>query len=465
MDMTIDCPECGTPLRIPEAAAGRRGRCTSCGQRFMVPSMQDLLDATVSHLMVASIEAEDEAEDAFEDALQTGEFGGSPEPDLAGDDPHDTGTIHAHPVVGPNDTGEHALTTDAIGPADADAADLIDITADFIAPRDPDASAASTAKPVPRRAHAAAPISPGDYPSELVPTDPRPYLVVRQVTLEGVVLAFDAHWLKHEVFRTSMPMRCAHHGTRSDGSLLARPMIFPNRYTGPETPLHSLESRHEIQVASHPSPRALIRAMGLLEDFKEPYDRPVLHYVSAEAASSSLECSAYTDISGKTACRVTIPHHRTALDWLERVNGRCGPEYALLRTDIARYADDAWRRLADRVRQRVAIWCKFEPGETFKLYLNDPDFIANDAGLAGLVITDRRLIYHMYRRSRSVCLNQDARLHISVDNTVARLTLEAHGRAARCGKLHKDDLPALIDALADATRLQIQVRKAREAKA
>jgi len=69
MDMTIDCPHCGTPLRVPESAAGRRGRCTECDQRFLIPSMQELLESTVSHFMVASIDAADDAEDAFEEAV------------------------------------------------------------------------------------------------------------------------------------------------------------------------------------------------------------------------------------------------------------------------------------------------------------------------------------------------------------------------------------------------------------
>jgi len=283
--------------------------------------------------------------------------------------------------------------------------------------------------------------------------------VVRGVGIEGVRLAFDGQWLKHETFRTAMPMRCTFSGDDDSQSLIARAIIFHNKHVGVETPLHSLETQHELHVASNPSPRGIVRAMGRLDDFKEPFDRPVLYYVSPRSASNSLEATAHTMSGGAIACEVVIPYHRTALEWVERINGRCGPEYALLKNDIIRYASDAWRALPDRVRQRIGVWCRFERGEMFKLYLNDADFTTNDAGLAGVVVTNRRLIYHKFRRSRSISFNQEAVLHVATDAKVARLTLQSLGRAARCGKIHRADVSQLIDVLSDAPKLRVEVRK------
>ncbi len=520
MDMTIDCPHCGTPLRVPESAAGRRGRCIECDQRFSIPSLHELLDATVSHFMVASIDAQDEAEDAFDEAVTTGEFASTPSHDHASghDAQHITGeTVMGIPIVtarSPGDTASPILSNDTFSPPgtapapapgtapgsspgnspgssrasrsadqlregddDDDFAqqhgDLIDI-ADDIQHDDlyEDALAATpNHPPLPpppegseeELGDGAAPRPAGGnkarYPDDLRPTQPRPYLVVQSVGLEGVTLAFDANWLKHEVFRTSMPQRCAFSGQQDARTLIARAMIFHNKHQGQDTPLHSLETRHELSLAANPSPRGIVRAMGRLEGFNEPFDFPILHYVHPGSASNSLYCSAETRGDGITACSVLIPHHRTALEWIERVNGRCGPEYTMLKTDLEHYASDAWRRLPDKVRQRLSIWCQFAPGERFGLYLNDADFTTSDAGLAGVVITDRRFIYHKFRRSRSISLNQDALLHISVDSKIARLTLQSHGRAARCGKIHKADLPQLIQSLADAPKLQVQVRK------
>ncbi len=462
MEMTVDCPNCGTPLRVPETAAGRRGRCTECEQRFVIPSMQELLENTVSHFMVATIDAADDAEDAFEEAMSDPGFAGASAAGTA------EGTVAGIPVVNSRRSQDSGgpITTDTLdhhGPGDH--GDLIDISEDI--QQDDLLEDALSDTPVPDDFHdeevSASAMEernePTQYPTQLNPSQPRPYLVVRAVGIEGVRIAFDAQWLKHEVFRTSMPMRCAFSGDDDTGNLMARAMIFHNKHLGDETPLHSLETRHELHVASNPSPRGIVRAMGRLDGFNEPFDLPMLFYVSTKAASNSLQATAHTIALGSSACEVMLPNHRTALEWIERVNGRCGPEYALLKTDIARYASDAWRSMSDKVRQRIGVWCRFERGETFKLYLNDADFTSNDAGLAGVVVTDRRLIYHKYRRSRSISLNQDALLHVATDAKVARLTLQSMGRAARCGKVHRAELPRLIDALSDAPKLRVEVRK------
>jgi len=470
MDMTIDCPHCGTPLRVPESAAGRRGRCTECDQRFAIPSMQELLESTVSHFMVASIEAADDTEDAFEDALEDSGYRSA-----SGGLDQSEGTVAGIPVAAAHrsDDSQGPITTDTLGRADnasADAddepsdADLIDISRDM--QQDDLLEDAMSDTPVPESAieddqfeSAPPPPESSRYPTALRPAEPRPYLVVRGVGIEGVRLAFDGQWLKHETFRISMPMRCVFSGDDESQSLIARAIIFHNKHVGVETPLHSLETQHELHVASNPSPRDIVRAMGRLDDFKEPFDRPLLYFVSQKAASNSLEATAHTMSGGAIACEVMIPHHRTALEWVERVNGRCGPEFAMLEADIVRYASDAWRALPDRVRHRIGVWCRFERGELFKLYLNDADFTHNDAGLAGVVVTNRRLIYHKFRRSRSISLNQDAVLHVATDAKVARLTLQSMGRAARCGKIHRNEVSQLIDALSDAPKLRVEVRK------
>jgi len=83
-----------------------------------------------------------------------------------------------------------------------------------------------------------------------------------------------------------------------------------------------------------------------------------------------------------------------------------------------------------------------------------------DAGLGGIAVTDRRLLYHKYRQSLSTSLNQEATLHVRTDDRVARLTLEAQGRMTKAGKIGRSDVNALLDALSDAPRLRVMVGKA-----
>ncbi len=41
MPILVDCPGCRRKLRVPDATAGRRGRCPRCDSAFVVPDLPD----------------------------------------------------------------------------------------------------------------------------------------------------------------------------------------------------------------------------------------------------------------------------------------------------------------------------------------------------------------------------------------------------------------------------------------
>jgi hypothetical protein len=288
--------------------------------------------------------------------------------------------------------------------------------------------------------------------------------VVRDVSMQGVRLAFAAEWLEHEVFRTSMPIRCAFSGKGTEVKLVSRPMIFLNRCHDGESQARSLEIRYEQRLGDRHSPREHVRGIGRMSMLTRPFDQPLLYYAEASRTSEALECCADVEIEVEgEACEVLIPHGEVAVEWVSRVNGRCGPEYALLKTAVSNLLSDAWAALSDKCRKRLETWCKFERGERFKLYLRDADLTTADTGLGGVVVTDRRLLYHKFRHSRSLSLNQEAVLHLRTDDKFARLTLESHGRLARSGKIHRQETDRLIQALADAPRLKVKVSPSTDA--
>ncbi len=381
------------------------------------------------------------------------------------------GTVLGMPAVDPDRTDKREATAD---PGDSHA-DRSVLSHDDMSPEDksktkrpesPLESESSTKQSV---APAATPTKPpsedatsgvtnaGGYPGQLRPRSPRPYLVVREVMMNGVKLAFAAEWLKHEVFRTSMPIRCAFSGRGPDAGLVSRPMVFVNRCHDSTQQARSLEMRYEQRLGKQHSPREHVRGIGRMPMLAEPFDQPLLYYAQSGKVGDALSCTASVDreVEGES-CEILIPHGEVAVEWLSRVNGRCGDEYALLKSAVATLRNDAWSELSDKCRQRLEIWCKFERGERFKLYLNDADLTTSDAGLGGVVVTDRRLLYHKFRHSRSLSLNQSAVLHLRTDEKFTRLTLESGGRLARAGKINRSDTPRLVEALSTAQRLKVK---------
>jgi hypothetical protein len=233
-------------------------------------------------------------------------------------------------------------------------------------------------------------------------------------------------------------------------------MIITNRLVNEADQPRSIEIKYEqTNLAGH-SVHQLLSVIGRINGVQPSYDLPVLYYAGKDK-HEHLRCKVKVSLDGCEACEVLIPSGPVALEWLERVNGRCGAEFALLSDDVAKLSNDAWSALPDQVRQRLETWCRFQRGERFLHYFNDADFASKDAGLAGLVLTDQRLIYHKYRHLRSIALNQDAVLHIRPEDRVVRLLLQAGDRLAKAGKVHRADMGKLVEALSKAPRLRLMM--------
>lgn len=115
--------------------------------------------------------------------------------------------------------------------------------------------------------------------------------------------------------------------------------------------------------------------------------------------------------------------------------------------------------LPEQVRQRVSVWCRFQTRERFQLYLNDAEMAQRDAGLAGIVITDRRLIYHKFHHNGQVDLASPGTLLMKKMEDCIQLYYEGWnmpGHRVKLIKLKHDDGPTLLTALAAHPTLQVQ---------
>ena len=271
----------------------------------------------------------------------------------------------------------------------------------------------------------------------------------------GVQFSFDAQWLEHRGFQMSMPRRCVCSGA-DDGDLLARPLAFVDRSQTAYRSSSELEQLYEQQVGRRTA-AVLIDAMGLIERLPKPFDNPVPYYVAANHAAESLECTTQGRDDGEITCQIVVPNHACALHWLERVNGVCGAEYELLKGEIAHLHTDSWDQLPHETRQRISAWCEFAPGETLRLYLSDADFRSRDAGLAGLVLTDRRLVFHKYHHGGSVQIRSEATLYAKRQDKFSIVSIEHDQRISRVAKLSSRDFEQLAEAIRPIKNWEIRV--------
>lgn len=489
MEVEIHCESCRVMLRVPWEAAGHRARCPGCGHEFTVPRMEELIEDTVSEWIEQDVEevledrdrqteeqiraaiARQKEEEAKAKAAAEAEsrhrraapHDGSPahgnghDPAEASPDepaeqpPHDHGRsgeerkprrlwpMRAHRA--PSLPGGVTLPDDHAG------GDHGRIAAESLMTTPPPSSHRRDADGEQHR-----------YPANLHVEDRIPHLIVKKVDAAGVRFAFDSAWLGHEGFRASMPMRCVFSGSSAREKLIARPLVFMDRANASAPTIDRINSAHENRQVGDHAPRHIMRMMGLIEGFTHPFAYAMPYYVSTRYAHLHIHCQTRDRVSGGVTCEVLIPDGLTALDWLARVNGVCGKEYELLEHDVGLRHGDAWAQLPEECRQRIAAWCKLGAQEVLLQYFNDADFGKRDAGLAGLVVTDQRLVFSKYHhRGQARLDSEDTAVLARGEGKFVSLSLRVGKEVHRMIKLHRHDLDRLTQTLQQAGKIRVQV--------
>ncbi len=431
MDVMIHCESCRAQLRVPSSAAGRKARCPQCGERFTVPAMQELLEETITGWIVQDVDEviSNRTQEKLEELRPQ------------------------------NEAERRAVTRKRAAAAALTRAGGSSATATA-----PPGRHRRPEPPPSRPAHASHETMVAEkvetpttgYPTNLKINDPIPHLVVHKVSPGGVRFAFDSVWLEHEGFRASMPVRCVFSGNADRSRLLARAMIFTDRSTAENPSDKMITATHEVRNIGDRETRQIMAAMDTIQSMPGAFALPVPYYLHEKYAAHVLQCRTHTRSSGGITCDVLIPDAVCALEWLARVNGICGKEYELLQRDVSMLHGDAWRDLPETTRQRLAQWCRLRPHEVFEEYFPDADLARADDGLAGVVLTDKRLVFCKYHHRGQVRLDaDDATILVREEAGTAHLTLVVGKDRSRMVKLRPDDVARLEELLRSSSTVEV----------
>ena len=421
---------------------------------FVVPDPEDLYESEVATWIEHDVQAEESRRIAqLEDQLERASSERSTQ-DLAAE----IARLRAKRAVAAAKAAQETVMGEVVSPA----ADDEPAKTDTAPTRDTKGANASPSRLV----TSAAPEMPLDeptgksseYPQALFVTEAAPHLVVQACTQDGVAMAFDSSFLECDGFRMSMPMRCVYTGETEVERLVARPLAFIDRSQA------AFRSARDLQrLRRHDPASSLLSRMRRIEGLPLPFSRPMPYYVSGESDKPALACTTHQREDAGFTCVVLIPDGRYALQWLANVNGICGVEYAMLQRDIGELWTDAWSQLAEQCRHRIAVWCHFEAGEHFRLYLTDADFNRRDEGLAGLVVTDRRLVYCKYHHRGEVRFADGVKLLVREDKLVSRVYALTPAGRTRLVKLHAGDTSRFLEAVEQMRGVDMKVEPAAKA--
>ncbi len=283
----------------------------------------------------------------------------------------------------------------------------------------------------------------------------RPYLIVTEATQAGVTLAFNSRWMEHPRFRASLPLQCVFCNEVEPGNLLARPLAFIDRTQAQVRSLETLDARYEYPLHEYQTVDDLIGIMGRIEELPGPFNLPMPYYIARRYKHETIQTWTQKRRDGTIDCYVTIPSARCAMAWVARVNGICGDEYELLAEQVMLADNDAWRELSDPVRKRICVWCAFESGECFVAYIPDADFGRREAGLAGIIVTDRRVLHHKYHHNVQLRRDESVTLFARQKGPITTLILARGEDRSRFGKVLNDHLKDLVEAIGPDSGIKV----------
>jgi hypothetical protein len=146
-------------------------------------------------------------------------------------------------------------------------------------------------------------------------------------------------------------------------------------------------------------------------------------------------------------CRLWVGHLRYAEDFLAAAGGKDSPSHAELRQRIAMVTEDPWNSLSLTVQNRIQQWYRPQKGERFLTYIPDRDRARSEEGLAGIVVTGRRLVYHSLVRHKEADMADKFELRETVEGGRGWLEIKCSSWDVKRVAVDRDGLNRLKDAL------------------
>ena len=251
-------------------------------------------------------------------------------------------------------------------------------------------------------------------------------LRLARVDAHGVVLEFPASRLLDPTFRCAMPRCCLRCGART--RLHTHVVIFAPQFDD----TFSLEAEHSagsltIQDAELPdlAPDQILARLPHVPNVPHPGDLPMPYWLCqmCEGASPVAGQIQVNDQTGEGWCRLLIGNLRRAEEFLITAGAADTPDHDALRKRIDALAGNPWDALLPVVQHRLMQWFHQAKDERFVAYIPDRDHFQSEDGMAGIVVSDRRLVIHTRRRHNEVRSTEPMELKVVSDRGKSILEL------------------------------------------
>jgi len=258
---------------------------------------------------------------------------------------------------------------------------------------------------------------------------------LERIDADGAHFVFPTAMLASEQLRNSFPRRCV--GCSAKIGLEVHLLRWPERMPG--GPAASRETREEAAVGMLDAYEGVVS--GLLSQLPSvshvppPFSLPFPVFACGHCRVSRWVEGHVATQANNAVCRLTVNSLAVAVGFFRNNGGRSTPDYhRLIEARDQRY--DAWRSLEAEVRERLEGWFRPETGERFVNFFCDEEFASDEAGMSGMVLTDRRLVFKKYAACRDFPLTASGRMEIRPQGTTANVSVFEEGQRPAVVKLN-----------------------------
>ncbi|MFW5690254.1 MAG: hypothetical protein ACOCVI_02270 [Planctomycetota bacterium] len=260
------------------------------------------------------------------------------------------------------------------------------------------------------------------------------------------VLEFPARRLEDPRFRCAMPRQCLRCGQRNH--LRAHVIIF----TPELRDSFSIEEEHQAggMVLSNTEVRGLtgeqiLSRLPKVPNIPPPGNLPMPYWVCDM-------CTAVGMIGGqinvnpetrKGTCRLRIRSLRAAEQFMVAAGAGESEDHDAIKAKLDAQEENPWDDLPETVQHRVKQWYKPHDSERFVAYVADRDRARTEDGMAGILITTDRLIYHQAYRHDESSIHEAAELTLAMAGPKGDLSLRTPGWQVKRMRVDRDGVKTL----------------------
>ncbi|MBN1554533.1 MAG: hypothetical protein JXA11_07290 [Phycisphaerae bacterium] len=283
------------------------------------------------------------------------------------------------------------------------------------------------------------------------PTGVEGFTLVR-VDAHGALFEFPAEMLEPTTFRTALPRKCLRCGT--ENHITPRVVIFGpvlQDSTIQEAEFLNSSTKFDEHEARNLSTEEVLQRLDKLENLPHPADLPMVYWV-CDLCSPSKLISAQNRIDPNTrqgSCCLQIHRIWRALDFLRVVGDEDSDAYDKLLSVIEKHPETPWEQLPGALQQRMRQWFAPHRGEKFVAYCPDRTHSRTEDGMAGIIVTTRRLIYRTALRRQESEKGEPLELSFTVESGRQVLNIEGSNWDIKELPVDKTGLRALRLALAE----------------